>query len=44
VTFKLGQIVESVRPAQLARMDQAHKNVAYVRAMTRLVKQGVFAM
>ena len=40
VAFKLGQIVERIRPAQLAGMDQAHKNVAHVRAAAGFVKLG----
>jgi hypothetical protein len=44
VAFKLRQVVERIGPAQLARMDQAHKDVAYVRAVAGFVKQSVLAM
>ncbi len=42
--LKLSQVVERVRAAQFAGVDQAHKQIPHLRAVARLVEQGVFAV
>ena len=44
VTLQLGQVIERVGPAQFARVDQAHEQVADVGAVGRLVEQRVLAV
>ena len=41
VAIQFGQIVEGIRPAQLAGGDQAHEHVAHVSTVRSLVKQRI---
>jgi hypothetical protein len=41
MAFELGEVVERIGPAQLARVDQTHEHVANVGAVVRLVEQGI---
>jgi hypothetical protein len=41
VAVQLGEVLEGVRPAQLARGDQAHKHIAYVGAVRSFVEEGI---
>ncbi len=42
MTLKLAQVVERIGLAEAAGMDEAHKHVADVGTVLRLVEQGVF--
>ena len=44
MTLQFGQVVERAGSAQLAGVDQAHKQVADMRAAAGLVEQGILAM
>src|SRR6516164_11322276 len=44
VQLQLRQVVERVRLVQLARVDQAHEQIANLRPITGLVEQGILAV
>ena len=44
VPFEFGHVIERVGPAELARVDQAHEDVADVGAILGLVEQGILAV
>jgi hypothetical protein len=44
VVLQLAEVVEGIDARQFARVDQAHKKVAYLRAMQRAIEQRVLAM
>ena len=44
MALQLDQVVEGVRATQLAGVDQAHEQIAYVRPIQGAVEQGVLSM
>jgi len=44
VTLKLGQVVERIGPAKLARINQTHEEVAHMGTVGSLIEQGVLAV
>ena len=44
MAIQLGEAIEGIGPAEFARVDQAHEDVAHVRAMAGLVEVGVLAI
>jgi len=44
MALQLDQIVERVDSAQLAGMNQAHKQVTYLRPVQRPIEQCIFPM
>jgi hypothetical protein len=44
VALQLTEVVEGIGARQFAGMDQAHKQVAYLRAVQRAIEQRILAM
>ena len=44
MAIQFGEVVEGIRPAQFAGVDQAHEDVAHMGTVQSLVEQGVLAV